>query len=103
MSSSLVSQKCSFLCQRQFRVCLQRVSSGTGKLRKRISPQFLRSQVLLDVLRTAVEDPKEGFLVERRDLCLDGLHIRHLVALREADVGNRGSGRRVIEQRVDLG
>lgn len=68
-----------------------------------ISLQFHGGLVLLDVTRTAVENPHQRLLVETLDFVLQRLHVRDIVALGEAEVGDGRSWRGVIELGQDLG
>lgn len=50
-------------------------------LRNEEHSQLSSRHLLLDVEWTAVEDPEQRFLVEVLDLALDGLDIRHVIAV----------------------
>ena len=66
--------------------------------------QFHCCHLLFDVMRAAIEDPEQGLLVKTLDLCLYGLYIRHIVAVRQAKptATNGRSRRSVVEYRIDL-
>lgn len=69
-----------------------------------MSIQFYRSQLLLEVSRTAVEYPEQGLLVKVLDLAINRLHVRNVVAIGEPELGVGDSRSRccVIEERVQL-
>lgn len=62
----------------------------------------MRGHVLLDVPRAAVKDPHQRLLVEVTDLVLQRLNVVYVVAFWQAEIGNCGSGRGVVEEREDL-
>lgn len=81
MCSSFVSQTCSFLCHRQFRECLVRISGYVKTNDSRSDSQLYCSHLLLRIQGTAVEDPEQSLFVEALYLGVYRLHICHAVAL----------------------
>ena len=58
--------------------------------------------MLLDVARTAVEDPHQSFFVKAVDLVLQRLHVRHAVTIGESEFWHCWPWWQVAEQGVDL-
>jgi hypothetical protein len=83
--------------------CISQPPCRGNMSKKRGHSQLYCRQVLLEVLRTAVEDPEQGLLVEATNFRLDRLDVCHVVAIGQLVLGDGWSWRNVVEKRIDLG
>jgi hypothetical protein len=85
-------------------VTVRKLAKATSPSRQGWRLQLFCRQLLLDIGRAAVEDPKQRFFVEINNLAFDGLYIGDVVALwyPELAIVHCWSGRGILKERVHL-